>query len=364
MNNIALMMWSKIPKVVSYQLPPTISQVKKATKIAFKNTLYFTACSNFIARQINKFANVTTIYNGVNINEYQFNATVSADAPLVFLGRIQEEKGTSIAIQVARTTGRKLIIAGNIPAEETHKQYFSTKVKPFIDDVQISYIGPVNNFQKNELLGNSYALLMPVTWDEPFGIVMAEALACGTPVIGFNRGAIPEVVINGLNGFVCNTLTEMIAAVGHIPEVSRLTFLRRSFQLGAICIGHLYGHFNRPPFRYLKDFCGALVKGQVAICGRPQPHPPPDLKTGFQPSANHPHFSRPKRFGHSAGFLSGRLRQWDHHPFHRPAPDVVQLDTHLFYPLKRPRKLCAAQFVCLIIYILHITFINLIRILQ
>ncbi|ACU06093.1 glycosyltransferase family 4 protein [Pedobacter heparinus] len=246
MNNIALMMWSKIPKVVSYQLPPTISQVKKATKIAFKNTLYFTACSNFIARQINKFANVTTIYNGVNINEYQFNATVSADAPLVFLGRIQEEKGTSIAIQVARTTGRKLIIAGNIPAEETHKQYFSTKVKPFIDDVQISYIGPVNNFQKNELLGNSYALLMPVTWDEPFGIVMAEALACGTPVIGFNRGAIPEVVINGLNGFVCNTLTEMIAAVGHIPEVSRLTCRGTAEdRFNAVVLGKQYENLYR-----------------------------------------------------------------------------------------------------------------------
>jgi glycosyltransferase involved in cell wall biosynthesis len=221
MSNITLLMLYKLPKIVSYQLPPTLSQVKKATKIAFKNSLYFTACSNFIARQISHIGHVTTIYNGVDIKEYQFNEKVPDNAPLVFLGRIQQEKGTAIAIQIAKKTNQKLIIAGNIPAEKTHQQYFDQEVEPFIDNEQIKYIGPVNNFQKNELLRNARALLMPVTWPEPFGIVMAEALACGTPVIGFNQGAVPEVVTHGLNGFVCNSLVEMIEAVNNIDTINR-----------------------------------------------------------------------------------------------------------------------------------------------
>ncbi len=221
MNNIALLMLSKTPKVVSYQLPPTISQVKKAVKIARSNSLHFTACSNFIAGQIKDYCNVTTIYNGVDITDYQFNDSVASDAPLVFLGRIQKEKGTSVAIQLAKKTNSKLIIAGNIPAEEIHQQYFDREVKPFIDQDQIKYIGPVNNAQKNELLRTARAMLMPVLWDEPFGIVMAESLACGTPVIGFNKGAVSEVVTHGVNGFVCNTADEMIKGIENINSISR-----------------------------------------------------------------------------------------------------------------------------------------------
>ena len=221
MSNIASIMPFKQPKIVSYQLPPTISQVKKAVKIAGKNSLFFTACSNFIAGQINHIGHVTTIYNSVDMDDYQFNAEVDADAPLVFLGRIQQEKGTAIAIEIALKTNKKLIIAGNVPNEQIHQLYFNEQVKPLIDQDQIKYIGPVNNIQKNELLRNACAMLMPVTWDEPFGIVMAEALACGTPVIGFNRGAVPEVVTNGSTGFICNTTNEMIEAVNNIPSLSR-----------------------------------------------------------------------------------------------------------------------------------------------
>jgi glycosyltransferase involved in cell wall biosynthesis len=223
MSNIALLMLSSIPKLVSYQLPPTISQVKKAVSIAHKNSLRFTACSNYIANQINTFADVTTIYNGVDINDYDFNADVTTDAPLTFLGRIQQEKGTAIAIKAAKKLNQKLVIAGNIPNEPIHQQYFNEQVKPYIDGEQIKYIGPVNNSQKNQLLRNSKAFLMPVTWDEPFGIVMAEALACGTPVIGFKRGAVPEVVTNGSNGFVCDTEADMITAINNIGNINRAT---------------------------------------------------------------------------------------------------------------------------------------------
>jgi glycosyltransferase involved in cell wall biosynthesis len=221
MSNIALLMLNKIPKVVSYQLPPTLSQVKKAVRIARTNTLHFTACSNYIADQIKDHCDVTTIYNGVDMADYQFNGKVEPGAPFVFLGRIQKEKGTAIAIQMVKQTNNKLIIAGNVPAEAVHQQYFEEEVKPFIDQEQIKYIGPVNNAQKNELLRTSRALLMPVLWDEPFGIVMTEALACGTPVIGFKRGAVPEIVSNGRDGFVCKTEADMIAAIKNIDNISR-----------------------------------------------------------------------------------------------------------------------------------------------
>jgi glycosyltransferase involved in cell wall biosynthesis len=226
MSNIAWLMFSKLPKIVSYQLPPTISQVIKASKIARKHSLYFTACSNYIARQINDHCHVTTIYNGVNINDYQVNSTVDADAPFVFLGRIQKEKGTAIAIKLVIETNSKLIIAGNIPVEKLHQEYFYTEVKPYIDNDQIRYIGPVDDQQKNQLLRNARALLMPVTWDEPFGIVMAEALACGTPVIGYNRGAIPEVVSDGINGYVCNNEQEMLSGIHNIGKIDRLNCRR------------------------------------------------------------------------------------------------------------------------------------------
>jgi len=222
MTNIALLMRTRLPKIVSYQLPPTISQVRKAMKLARKNSINFTACSGYIAKQIGQAGiEATTIYNGVDIKEYEFSEKVTPEAPLVFLGRIQQEKGTAIAIAIAKATGLDLVIAGNIPGEEIHQKYFEEQVKPFIDNNQIKYIGPVDNFQKNKLLGNCRAFLMPVTWDEPFGIVMAEALACGTPVIGFKRGAVPEVVVDGKNGFICENEEEMIAAVLKADTIDR-----------------------------------------------------------------------------------------------------------------------------------------------
>ncbi|WP_374951536.1 glycosyltransferase family 4 protein [Mucilaginibacter sp.] len=221
MSNIALLMFSGIHKVVSYQLPPTLSQIKKAVRLARSGTLHFTACSNFIADQIRPFGEVTTIYNGVDLNTYDFSPELSENAPLVFLGRIQQEKGTDIAIRLALETGHRLVIAGNIPDEPAHQQYFDVAVKPFIDQNRIRYIGPVNNAQKNKLLGSAKAFLMPVTWDEPFGIVMAEALACGTPVIGFRKGAVPEIVEDGVNGFICDTFEAMCNAVAAVSNIDR-----------------------------------------------------------------------------------------------------------------------------------------------
>lgn len=208
----------QIPKLMSYQREPTLSQIKKADKLAKKNSLVFTGCSAYISNQIAPHAKSFPIFNGVDLKLYDFKKEVASDAPLVFLGRIEPIKGTHIAIEVAQRTNRKLIIAGNIPSE--YQSYFNNIIQPALDE-QITYVGAVNDSQKNELLGKAAAFLMPIEWDEPFGIVMAEAMACGTPVIGFNRGSVPEVVISGYNGFRCDLITDMISSVEKIHSIKR-----------------------------------------------------------------------------------------------------------------------------------------------
>lgn len=205
-------------KLMSYQREPTLRQIKKALKLSRKNTLAFTGCSDYISEKISHYALSFTVYNGVPLGTFSFKEHIKNDAPLIFLGRIEPIKGTHIAIKVALETGRKLLIAGNIP--DGYADYFENEIKPFLSE-QIQYIGPVNDVQKNELLGKAAALLMPIQWNEPFGIVMAEALACGTPVIGFNRGAVPEVVKHGLNGFICNSIADMVASIKRINEINR-----------------------------------------------------------------------------------------------------------------------------------------------
>ena len=208
----------KIPKIMSYQREPSLTQVKKATKLARKNSLVFTGCSDYISHQISPVAEAYTVYNCAPVEKYDFKESIDGDSPLIFLGRIEEIKGTHIAIEVAQKTNRDLIIAGNIP--EGKELYFNEKVKPFLND-RIKYIGPVNDEQKNELLGKCLAFLMPIEWNEPFGIVMAEAMACGTPVLGFRRGSVPEVVENGVNGFICNDVTDMVKRVEDCHLINR-----------------------------------------------------------------------------------------------------------------------------------------------
>jgi glycosyltransferase involved in cell wall biosynthesis len=157
--------------------------------------------------------------NGVALGTYAFSAEVPADAPLVFLGRIEAIKGVHLAIEAARRAGRKLLLAGNVAPE--HRMWFEAHIAPHIDGDWVRYVGPVGDAQKCALLGSAAVLLMPVLWEEPFGIVMAEAMACGTPVIGFRRGAVPEVVADGETGFVVDTVADMAAAVGRLPAVSR-----------------------------------------------------------------------------------------------------------------------------------------------
>jgi glycosyltransferase involved in cell wall biosynthesis len=216
---------TSLPKLMSYQREPSIRMVKQAMRLSRKGSMHFTGCSSYIADQVKPYAPAYAIPNGVPIRQYTFREHVSEDAPLVFLGRVEYIKGAHVAIAVAQKSGRKLLIAGNIPEDAKSKEYFDTLIKPQLNE-RIAYIGPVNDIQKNELLGQAYAFLMPILWNEPFGIVMAEALACGTPVIGMDRGSVPEVVEEGVNGYRCQTVEDMILAVGKVADLSRLASRR------------------------------------------------------------------------------------------------------------------------------------------
>ena len=219
---LSLLMKTSIPKIQSYQRHITQRSIFLGT-ILGGETLTFTACSKYCASTANfSDTQLIIIPNGVPLAKYRFNANVPSDAPLVFLGRLERIKGAHTAIEVAKKSGRRLIIAGNHDAFGANYRYFIDEVLPQCDGKMIQYVGQVNDIQKNELLGNSAALLFPVEWDEPFGIVMVEALACGTPVIAFGRGAVGEVIKHRETGFICNTIDEMVDAVRNITFIERL----------------------------------------------------------------------------------------------------------------------------------------------
>jgi glycosyltransferase involved in cell wall biosynthesis len=208
-----------VKKIQSYQRAIPWRGVQRASRIA-GTSVWFTGCSTSLYTSDHhtaKSGRWRTIFNCVDVSKYDVVAAVPADAPLVFLGRIEPIKGTHNAVAIARAAGRRLVIAGNI----ADAAYFRSEVEPHVDDKTVTYVGEIDDVAKNRILGEAAALLMPVGWDEPFGIVMAEAFACGTPVIGFARGSVPEVVREGVNGFVVASPGEAVDAVSRLSRIDR-----------------------------------------------------------------------------------------------------------------------------------------------
>lgn len=209
-----------IRKIMSYQREVTVKNIQRIHKLPHRN-LDFTGCSDYISKKEGLVGNWHTVYNFVDVNQYIFVEKVAEEAPFIFLGRIERIKGCHHCITLAKSTGKRLIIAGNISHLPNEKAYFEDEIKPHIDGVQIQYVGSVNDVQKNIYLGQSLALLMLIDWDEPFGIVMAEAMACGTPVIGFARGSVSELVYQNRTGFVANNISEAMMLVNMLVSLNR-----------------------------------------------------------------------------------------------------------------------------------------------
>jgi len=158
-----------------------------------------------------------TVYHGLPVNSLR--PSFEPGSHLAFLGRLTSDKGPEAAIRIARESGIPLHIAAKVPRED--RRYFKDKLEPQIDGQQVQLIGEVNNQTKQPFLAGAAALLFPIDWPEPFGLVMIEAMACGTPVIAFRSGSVPEVVDEGVTGFIVNDEAGAVAAIGRLKELDR-----------------------------------------------------------------------------------------------------------------------------------------------
>jgi glycosyltransferase involved in cell wall biosynthesis len=157
---------------------------------------------------------LATVYNGLVTKDFDFNE--HPGTYLLYFGRIHPDKGTAEAIDIAKKSKRKLLIAGIVQDED----YFNDKIKPQLND-QVEYIGSAGPEKRNFLLGNALALLHPINFNEPFGLSVAEAMLCGTPVIAFNRGSMPELIKHEETGFLVNTVDEAVEAVESLKNIKR-----------------------------------------------------------------------------------------------------------------------------------------------
>lgn len=168
---------------------------------------------------------INTVYHG--LPESTHHQGSGGGEYLAFLGRISPEKGIERAVKIALATNTKLKIAAKIDKADVN--YYESSVKALFNHPLIEFIGEINEKQKTDFLGNAKALLFPINWPEPFGLVMIEAMACGTPIIAFENGSVPEIIENGLTGFIVNSLTDAIYAVTQIKYLSR-TQIRKVFE--------------------------------------------------------------------------------------------------------------------------------------
>lgn len=179
----------------------------------YNNSAYYVSISN--ADRASSLKYVKTIYHGIDIKQFTFRS--DGQGYLVYLGRMHPDKGAVEAIKIARLCGKELYMAGIVQ----DNNYYTNQVAPLIDNKTIHFLGSIGPTQRNELLGGASALLHPISFNEPFGLTIIEAMACGTPSVAFNRGSMPELIINGVNGFIVNNIEDAVEAVGQIGSINR-----------------------------------------------------------------------------------------------------------------------------------------------
>jgi glycosyltransferase involved in cell wall biosynthesis len=182
----------------------------------------FVTISQF-QQQRESLSRVRTIHHGVDMRAYKLKTR--KQPYLCFLSRIAPVKGAHLAIEVAKRTGIPLKIAGEI--QPIFRDYFESRIKPHIDGKFIQFLGEANLAEKNELLGNAMAMLFPIQWNEPFGLVMIEAMATGTPVLALSGGAVREVVADGISGYACSSLAELVEQARRADSAFNPSIVRR-----------------------------------------------------------------------------------------------------------------------------------------
>lgn len=158
-----------------------------------------------------------TVYNGIPKDLYSFQP--QPGKYLAFLGRISPEKGIDKAIEIARFLDMELLISAKV--DKADVAFYESKIKPLLKEPKINFVGEINDQEKNDFLGNAFALLFPIDWPEPFGLVMIEAMACGTPVIAYRCGSVPEIMRQGVSGFIVNNVNDAVTAVEKVASLDR-----------------------------------------------------------------------------------------------------------------------------------------------
>jgi glycosyltransferase involved in cell wall biosynthesis len=228
---------------------------------------------------------VGTVYHGLPRNLLKFSP--QPGKYLAFLGRVAPEKRPDLAIEIARRSGLPLKIAAKV--DRADRDYFESVIKPLLARPGVEFIGEINEREKEQFLGGALALLFPVDWPEPFGLVMIEALACGTPVIARPCGSVPEILRNGVTGLLGNTVDDLVAAVSKLGDISRRK-CREEFE-ARFTVEVMASNYERVYCR-LVDTWRAARRFEAAL---------PTRDAALARQASRPWHSVPRRNGPSAG---------------------------------------------------------------
>ncbi len=237
-----------VPIVMTLHLSPEHMLRKKDydhwSNITASPLVYCVPISEYQKRQYHELIKTeNVIHHGIDVDGYPVKERPDKESYLFSIGRVTRDKGQDIAIEVAKKTGSKLIIAGMVQNKSADKEYFEglknsidfivdvakypadnnyydRAIKPLLDgDKQIIFIGEISREQRNQWYRHARATLFPIQWGEPFGLVMIESMACGTPTVAFNKGAVPEIILDGKTGFVVDNVSEMVGALEHIDNI-------------------------------------------------------------------------------------------------------------------------------------------------
>ena len=237
-----------VPIVMTLHVPAKDSGIKEAPQQSYytlpDSSLCHVAISEYQKRQYSGLVNICeTVYHGIDVKEFPSKEKLDKGGYLFNIGRVTRVKGQDKAIELARKTGSKLIMAGcvqnkvedkeffqglkgsislcvDVGRHPVNQDYYHKVMKPLLDcDKQVIYIGELDSEQKKEWYRHARATLFPIQWGEPFGLVLIESMACGTPILAFKEGAVPEIVVDGRTGFVVDSMSDMIGAVDRIDRI-------------------------------------------------------------------------------------------------------------------------------------------------
>ncbi len=236
-----------LPIVMTLHVPAKDGWIEKDHYYGFNTrqdpSIHFVAISEYQKQQYAGLTNIKTVHHGIEMEDWQFKERPDRDSYLFTIGRVTSVKGQDKAIEVAKKTGSKLIIAGcvqdkaadkrffedlkksidlfvDVAKQPVNEGYYEKTIKPLLDcDKQIIYVGELGDEQKKQWYRHARATLFPIQWGEPFGLVLIESMACGTPILAFREGSVPEIVEDGKTGFVVDSLSEMVDAVARIDSI-------------------------------------------------------------------------------------------------------------------------------------------------